>query len=101
MAESSDLSTLVTQVRMTSAEVSIHGAVQLRLHQHHPQRIEASARCCVLAVPFSLGRQALILRRQPAHHVLKLNRVQGIGKLALGEFYVTQACSTAAPPRLR
>ena len=33
--------------------------------------------------------------------MLKLNRVQGVGKLALGEFYVTQACSPAAPPRLR
>ena len=95
------LCTLLTPVRLVrkaATEVRFKLPIQLWLHQHRPQRIEASARCCVLGVPFSFGRQALILRRQPAHHVLKLNRVQGVGKLTLSEFYVTQACSPAAPP---
>ena len=54
-------------------EVRFKLPVKLRLHKHHPQGIEASAGRGVLAVPFSLGRPALILRRQPTHHVLKLN----------------------------
>ena len=66
------LLTPVHLVRKTATEVRFKLPIQLRLHQHHPEGIEASAGCCVLAVPFSLGRQALILRRQPAHHVLKL-----------------------------
>ena len=49
------LLTPVHQVRKATAEVRIKLPVKLRLHQHHPQRIEASARCCVLAVPFSFG----------------------------------------------
>ena len=85
-------------VRKTATEVRFKLPIQLRLHQHHPQGIKASAGCCVLAVAFSFGRQALILRRQPTHHVLKLNRVQGVSQFTLGEFYVTQACSPAAPP---
>ena len=49
------LLTPVHLVRKATAEVRIKLPVKLRLHQHHPQRIEASARCCVLAVPFSFG----------------------------------------------
>ena len=88
-------------VRKAATEVRIKLPIQLWLHQHRPQGIECADRCAVLLRLFTLGRQALILRRQPTHHVLKLNRVQGVGKLALGEFYVTQTGSTAAPPRLR
>ena len=77
-------------VRKAPTEVRIKLPVQLRLHQHHPQRIKASAGCGVLTVPFSFGCQALILRRQPTHHVLKLNRVKGVGKFALCEFYVPE-----------
>ena len=88
-------------VRKAATEVRFKLPIQLRLHQHHPQGIEASAGRGVLAVPFSLGRQALILRRQPTHHVLKLNRVQGVCQLTLGNFYVTQTSSPAAPPLQR
>ena len=77
-------------VRKTATEVRIKLPIQLRLHKHHPQGIEASAGCCVLTVPFSFCRQALILRRQPAHHATKLNRVQGVSQFTLDEFYVPQ-----------
>ena len=42
-------------VREAATEVRIKLPIQLWLHQHHPQRIKASAGCCVLAVPFSFG----------------------------------------------
>ena len=60
-------------VRKAATEVRFKLPVKLRLHQHHPQRIESPAGCFVLTIAFSFGRQALILRRQPAHHVLNLN----------------------------
>ena len=63
----------VPLVRKTATEVRFKLPIKLRLDKHHPQGIEASAGCCVLAVPFSFGRQALILRSKPAHHVLNLN----------------------------
>ena len=94
------LLTVLTPVRLlrkTATEVRFKLPIQLRLHQHHPQGIEASAGCVVLTIAFSFGGKALILRRQPTHHVLKLYRVQGVRKLTLSEFYVTQACSTPAP----
>ena len=60
-------------VRETASEVRFKLPIQLWLDKHHPQRIKASASCCVLAIAFSFGGQALILRRQPTHHLLKLN----------------------------
>ena len=77
-------------VRKAATEVRFKLPIQLRLHQHRPQRIECADRCAVLLRLFTLGRQALILRRQPTHHVLKLNRVQGVSQFTLGEFYVPQ-----------
>jgi hypothetical protein len=45
----------VNLVRKATTEVRIKLPVKLRLHQHHPQGIEALAGCCVLAVAFSFG----------------------------------------------
>ena len=49
------LSPSMRLMRMAPTEVRFKLPVQLRLHQHHPQGIEASAGCCVLAIAFSFG----------------------------------------------
>ena len=48
------LSPAVPLVREAAAEVRIKLPIQLRLHQHHPQGIEAPASCAVLAIAFSV-----------------------------------------------
>ena len=49
------LLTPVHLVRKATVEVRIKLPVKLRLHQHHPQRIECADRCAVLLRLFTLG----------------------------------------------